>query len=170
MPGGGVDGLPYRDCVGVAVVNRDGKVFVGQRRDNSADAWQMPQGGIDEGESPQLAALRELEEETGISSDLVVLSAEIDDWVHYDLPEELVPTLWGGKYRGQRQKWLLLEFRGEDHHVNIETKEPEFSTWKWADPEDLVDMIVPFKREVYATVLETFGERIEQIAKTGESR
>ncbi len=161
------EGLPYRPCVGVAVVNRRGQIFVGQRRDNSAEAWQMPQGGIDEGESPQIAALRELEEETGITPDLVMISAEIDDWMTYDLPEDLVPMLWGGKYRGQRQKWLLLEFKGEDHQVNIDTEEPEFSAWKWAAPEDLAELIVPFKREVYAKVLETFRERIAEIAKTG---
>lgn len=148
--------LPYRPCVGVMVVNGIGHVFVGQRSDRYQEAWQMPQGGVDRGEDPRDAALRELREETGITSDLVEVVAETDDWLTYDLPPEIVPQIWGGKYRGQEQKWFLLRFTGTDDQVNIATEHPEFSTWRWQDPATLVDRIVPFKREVYARVLDVF--------------
>ena len=150
--------LPYRRNVGVMVLNADGDVWVGQRLDRRAsqDAWQMPQGGIDKGEKARTAALRELEEETGISSDLVEVVAESDGYIPYDLPHDLVPKLWKGKYRGQEQKWFLLRFLGDDSHVNINTEHPEFSEWKWLPAADLVANIVPFKRDVYARVLKAF--------------
>ncbi|MEL6619548.1 MAG: RNA pyrophosphohydrolase [Pseudomonadota bacterium] len=154
--------LPYRRNVGVMVVNADGHVWVGQRLDHRVDqaAWQMPQGGIDKGEDARAAALRELEEETGISPDLVDLLAETEDWLPYDLPHDLVPKLWKGRYRGQEQKWFLLRFRGSDAQVNIETEEPEFSAWKWLPPGELSKTIVPFKRPVYEQVLDAFGPHL----------
>ena len=152
--------LPYRPCAGVMLVNRDGKVFVGQRIDNPGEAWQMPQGGIDDGEDPQSAALRELEEETGVSQDLVTVIGTTPEELHYDLPEELVGKLWNGKWRGQRQMWYLLRFEGQDSDINITTKHPEFSEWKWLDPDQLPDVIVPFKRKLYRDVLAQFRELI----------
>lgn len=153
-----IEQLPYRPCVGVMLVNADGHVFVGQRLDNDRAAWQMPQGGIDPGETPRTAAFRELWEETGVIADLVTVEAETDDWVPYELPHDLVPRLWKGRFRGQEQKWFLLRFNGTDADVNIATEHPEFSHWKWLPPEELVANIVPFKREVYAHVLDQFGD------------
>lgn len=149
--------LPYRPCVGVMLMNADGQVFVGQRRDRDQDAWQMPQGGIDPGEAPQEAALRELWEETGVTSDLVTLEGETPDWVRYDLPHDLVPRIWKGRYRGQEQKWFRFRFHGTDADINIATEHPEFSEWKWTAPDTLVRDIVPFKRAVYEQVLAAFG-------------
>lgn len=150
--------LPYRANVGVMLINAEGAVFVGQRRDRFKDAWQMPQGGIDAGEDPRAAALRELEEETGVSPDLVEIIAESDGWLPYDLPHDVVPKFWGGKYRGQQQKWYLMRYLGTDDQVNIETDHPEFSAWCWQPAGSLVEKIVPFKREVYARVVEEFRE------------
>ncbi|PVA06257.1 RNA pyrophosphohydrolase [Thalassorhabdomicrobium marinisediminis] len=152
--------LPYRRCVGVMVVNAEGKVFVGQRVDRDTDAWQMPQGGIDAGEDLRTAALRELAEETGITSDLVEIEAETGDWLPYDLPHRIVPNIWKGRYRGQEQKWVLLRFKGEDAQIDIEQPDQEFSRWKWMAPEDLLAHIVPFKRDVYAKVLDAFRDRL----------
>ena len=150
--------LPYRRNVGLMVLNTEGAVFVGQRLDNNTAAWQMPQGGIDKGEDPEAAALRELEEETGISADLVTVLAQSAGYVPYDLPHDLVPKLWKGRYRGQEQKWFLMRFHGSDDQVNIQTAHPEFSHWQWLKPADLVDNIVPFKRDVYVKVIEEFKE------------
>jgi len=151
-------GLPYRPCVGIMLVNAAGLVFVGKRIDNKeGDAWQMPQGGIDEGEELHPAALRELEEETGVAAGLVTIIAESREEHLYDLPEELLGKLWGGKYRGQRQKWLLLRFAGEDSDVRIDAYEhPEFNEWRWVEPDLLPDLIVPFKKRVYRQVVEEF--------------
>lgn len=149
--------LPYRRNVGLMVLNDEGHVWVGQRKDRYKDAWQMPQGGVDKGEDARAAALRELEEETGITAELVDVVAETDDWLPYELPHDLIPQLWKGRYRGQEQKWFLLRFSGTDAHINIETKEPEFSAWKWMAPAELPHAIVPFKREVYARVLAAFA-------------
>lgn len=148
--------LPYRRNVGVMVVNREGHVWVGQRKDRYRDAWQMPQGGIDKGEEARAAALRELEEETGITPDLVDVVTETDGWLPYELPHDLIPQLWKGRYRGQEQKWFLMRFRGTDCQVNIATDEPEFSAWRWMPPTELPDAIVPFKRDVYKRVLSAF--------------
>ena len=152
--------LPYRKCVGVMLVNPAGHVFVGQRIDTEIPAWQMPQGGIDKGEAPRDAALRELWEETGVTADLVTVETETADWLPYDLPHEIVPRIWKGKYRGQEQKWFLLRFHGRDDQVRIDTDHPEFSTWRWLPPADLVENIVPFKRAVYAQVLNAFADRL----------
>ena len=149
--------LPYRPCAGVMLANREGRVFVGQRLDSTFDAWQMPQGGIDKGETPREAALRELREETGVPAQLVEIVAETADWVRYDLPEDLVGKLWKGRYRGQKQKWVLMRFLGTDDQVNIATEHPEFSAWQWLPPDRLIEAIVPFKRHVYRTVLEEFS-------------
>ena len=150
--------LPYRPAAGVMLLNREGKVFVAQRLDSTLEAWQMPQGGLDEGEDAEAGALRELEEETGISRDKVEILARCPAELLYDLPDELVGKLWKGKWRGQRQTWFLARFLGTDADVNLETAEPEFRAWKWADPEDLPAMIVPFKRKLYEDVLAAFRE------------
>lgn len=149
--------LPYRPCVGVMLANTDGHVFVGQRIDNDTAAWQMPQGGVDPGEALRDAALRELWEETGVTADKVRIEAETSDWIPYELPHDLVPRIWKGRYRGQEQKWFLLRFLGRDSDVNIATAHPEFSDWRWLPIEELVENIVPFKRKVYTRVLAEFG-------------
>lgn len=149
--------LPYRRNVGVMLVNQSGGVFVGQRLDSDAAAWQMPQGGIDAGESPREAALRELEEETGVAAALVSVEAESAGWLAYDLPHDVVPRTWKGRYRGQEQKWFLLRFHGANEDVNIATEHPEFSEWRWLGRDEVLAQIVPFKREVYARVLEEFA-------------
>lgn len=152
--------LPYRRNVGVMLANAQGQVFVGQRIDNDQAAWQMPQGGIDAGETPQEAALRELLEETGVSPALVSVEAETTGWLSYDLPHDVVPNIWKGRFRGQEQKWFLLRFNGNDNDVNIATDHPEFSEWRWLAPEELIDNIVPFKRSVYEAVLAEFSEHL----------
>lgn len=152
--------LPYRACVGVVLVNSEGQVFTGQRLDSEVAAWQMPQGGIDPGETPQEAALRELWEETGVQAEKVTVETETEEWIPYDLPDHLLGKVWGGKYRGQEQKWVLMRFHGTDADVNIATEHPEFSEWRWMPPQDLVENIVPFKRAVYARVLELLGDRL----------
>ncbi|WP_326524491.1 RNA pyrophosphohydrolase [Sphingomonas sp.] len=157
--------LPYRPCAGVMIVNRDGRVFVGQRLDSTLEAWQMPQGGIDEGEDALAAAIREVGEETGIAPALLTLIAEAAEELRYDLPAELVGKLWKGKWRGQRQRWFLFAFTGEDSDVNIATAHPEFRAWKWADPAQLPAMIVPFKRDLYRAVLAAFDEPLRTRAE-----
>ncbi|MBL4767130.1 MAG: RNA pyrophosphohydrolase [Rhodobacteraceae bacterium] len=148
-----IHALPYRPCVGLMLINGVGDVFVGQRNDRNSDAWQMPQGGVDKGETPRDAALRELLEETGITSNLVTIIGETKGWLPYDLPHDIVPRIWKGRYRGQEQKWYLMRFSGTDAQVNIETEHPEFSRWRWQPVDQLVANIVPFKREVYARIL-----------------
>lgn len=152
--------LPYRPAAGIMLVNAEGKVFVGQRLDSTLEAWQMPQGGIDPGEDPETAAFRELEEETGIPRHLAEIVARAAEDLDYDLPPELVGKLWKGKYRGQRQAWFLMRFLGTDADVAIETAHPEFRAWKWAEPSELPDMIVPFKRALYENVLRAFTHLI----------
>lgn len=154
--------LGYRPCVGVMLVNADGQVFVGRRIDNKeGDWWQMPQGGVDKGEELRDAALRELGEEVGARPEHVSLIGEMAEPVRYDLPEELMGKLWGGKYRGQEQTWYLARFTGTDADIHLDAHDPpEFCDWKWADPETLPDLIVPFKKRVYRTVLEEFRELI----------
>jgi putative (di)nucleoside polyphosphate hydrolase len=146
--------LPYRPCVGIMLFNRDGKVFVGKRIDQTVEGWQMPQGGIDKGEAPRQAALRELLEEVG--TDKAEIIAEMDDWVTYDLPEHLVGVAFKGKYRGQRQKWFALRFTGQDGDIDLTAHEPEFSAFQWVSLEALPDLIVPFKRDIYKAVIAAF--------------
>ncbi len=148
--------LPYRPCVGVMLVNDQGLIFAGQRIDSTSPAWQMPQGGIDDGEKPRRAALRELAEETGITPDLISFVAKTEGWVTYDLPPDLLGKVWGGKYRGQRQKWFLYRYLGRDDQVSITTAHPEFSTWRWIESDAMIASIVPFKRGVYETVVAAF--------------
>lgn len=148
--------LPYRACAGVMLINGDGKVFVGQRIDSTLDAWQMPQGGIDDGEDAQAAALRELQEEAGVDPAKVTVLAEIAAELTYDLPPELVGKVWKGRYRGQRQRWFLCRLDADDSVIDIATDHPEFSRWQWVDPEQLPDLIVPFKRDLYRRVLKEF--------------
>ena len=152
--------LPYRPCVGVMLLNPAKRVFAGQRIDNPAPAWQMPQGGIDEGESPRAAALRELGEETGIPAAAVEIVAEAPDWINYDLPHDLVPRIWKGRFRGQSQRWFLMRFLGDDGIIDIATETPEFRNWAWVPPESLVERIVPFKRDTYRAVLAAFGPEL----------
>ena len=148
--------LPYRSNVGIMMVNEKGYVFVGQRLDNNQNAWQMPQGGIDAGEDPETAAYRELLEETGVKKQDVRFVASSSQWLSYDLPEDLIPIIWNGKFRGQKQKWFLFKFLGEDRDINIATEHPEFSKWKWISKENLLKEIVPFKKSVYENVLKEF--------------
>ena len=146
-------GLPYRPGVGVLLFNADGHVFVGQRLDSKLEAWQMPQGGIDDGEDPLAAALRELEEETGVPPHLVEVIAETPDWHFYDLPPEMVGTIWKGRYAGQRQKWFAMRFLGTDADVAIDQPHPEFKAWRWTHVDTLVDLAVPFKRDLYSDII-----------------
>jgi len=148
--------LPYRPCVGIMLANTRGHIFVGQRNDRDTDAWQMPQGGVDPGEKTLDAAYRELWEETGVPAKLVTLEAEALELIRYQLPAEIVPKIWKGRYQGQEQKWFLFRFHGSDLDINIDTEHPEFTEWKWMPKEDLVASIVPFKREVYEQVLAAF--------------
>ncbi|MBY8829717.1 RNA pyrophosphohydrolase [Hephaestia mangrovi] len=153
--------LPYRPAAGIMLLNGHGQVFVGQRMDSTLEAWQMPQGGIDQGEDALTAALRELGEETGIAADKVELIATAEEELLYDLPQELIGKLWKGRYRGQRQTWFLFRFIGDDESdVNIATEHQEFRAWRWADPADLPTMIVPFKRRLYEEVLAAFSAHL----------
>ena len=145
---------PYRPCVGLMVFNNVGEVFSGQRLDNPNDAWQLPQGGIDDGENPIEAAFRELEEETSIKSATFV--AEYPEWIKYDVPTNLANNLWEGKYRGQTQKWILLHFEGLDDEINVQTKYPEFKTWLWMSPYELSSKAIYFKKDVYQKINQIF--------------
>ena len=151
----------YRPCVGAMMVNASGGAFVGKRIDNrEGDWWQMPQGGVDDGEDLRRALLRELGEETGVRESHVEIVADLGQELLYDLPDELKGKLWGGKFIGQRQSWYLVRFTGSDSDIDIQAHEhPEFCEWKWVDPELLPDLIVPFKRTVYRTIVETFRGR-----------
>ena len=150
---------PYRPCVGIFLLNNDGLVFAGRRIDSRAEAWQMPQGGIDAGESPLQACMREMREEIGTNT--AELISQHDDWLYYDIPLPLADRLWQGRYKGQKQKWMALRFTGDDSEINIATEEPEFCEWKWLSPHDLVDLAVPFKRDVYQNVLAAFTPHLK---------
>lgn len=144
--------LPYRPCAGIVLLNSHDQIFVGERLDRPG-AWQMPQGGIDEGETPEHAALRELEEEIGVSPADTELLGRTQDWVLYDLPDHLKGKMWGGKFGGQKQIWFKLRLTTDDSAINIETAHPEFGRWKWSDVATVVEEIVDFKRDVYRRVI-----------------
>ena len=148
----------YRRGVGVMLLNREGKVFVGARIDNTDEAWQMPQGGIDEDEEPWATALREVEEETGIPPHLVERIAECPERLKYRLPDELIGVIWKEPWVGQDQDWYLARFLGRDSDVNIATKHPEFREWKWIEPAQLPELIVPFKRDLYRRLIAEFAD------------
>lgn len=152
--------LPYRPCAGAMIVDREGRVFVGQRIDTVLEAWQMPQGGIDPGEDPRAAAIREVGEETGIAPDKIELVAEAPGEFLYDLPPELIGKVWKGRWRGQRQRWFLFRFLGTDADIDIATPEPEFRAWRWIAPAELPALIVPFKAQLYRDVLAAFAAHL----------
>jgi putative (di)nucleoside polyphosphate hydrolase len=160
--------LPYRRGVGIMLVNPSGLVFVAKRIDMPSDAWQMPQGGIDADETPQQAAKREMLEEIG--TDRADFIAESAGWYTYDLPPELIGVIWGGRYRGQEQKWFVARFTGRDTDVNIATEHPEFLDWKWAEPARLPDLIVPFKRDLYRAIVDEFTPIIAKFGTNTQSR
>jgi putative (di)nucleoside polyphosphate hydrolase len=160
--------LPYRPCVGIMLLNGRGQAFVARRIDMPSEAWQMPQGGIDEGETPRQAVMRELREEVG--TDKAEIIAESDHWLNYELPPELIGKLWGGRYRGQTQKWFALRFTGTDDDVNIATEIPEFLDWKWADLDRLSSLIVPFKRKLYEQIVAEFAPVARRLKIDSEFR
>ena len=145
---------PYRPCVGIMLINDHGLVFIAQRIDQVVEAWQMPQGGVEQDETPRQAALRELEEEIGTNRAEII--AETEDWIPYDLPAELADKVWRGRFRGQTQKWFAMRFLGTDGDINLATAEPEFDAWKWTPMATLVDVAVDFKRDNYAQVVAAF--------------
>ena len=138
----------YRNGVGMVILNQNKKIFIGQRFDKDESAWQMPQGGIDKNENPHDACIRELNEETGIYKNFKIIY-KTKNWYSYDLPKNLQKKLWRGKYKGQIQQWFLIDFFGEDNEINIKTKHPEFKKWKWASKDELMSLIVPFKKNLY---------------------
>lgn len=148
--------LPYRPNVGIMLINPQGLIFAAQRLDSAVPAWQMPQGGVDEGEDPRHAALRELGEEIGVPPALVQVVDETPGWLTYDLPHDIVPKIWKGRFRGQRQKWFLLRYLGQDAQIDIEREHPEFSEWRWIDAASMIEAIVPFKRDIYRQVVAAF--------------
>ena len=149
----------YRPCVGIVLIKNE-LIFVGQRLDYKSNAWQMPQGGIEDNESPKKAAVRELKEETGIKKKHVKINLESKNWINYDLPKELIPKLWNGRFVGQSQKWYAMEFLGSDSDIDINTKNPEFSKWQWMTKNKLLDSIVPFKKRVYENILSQFSAQL----------
>jgi len=149
----------YRPCVGIVLFKAGSGIWSGKRIGHFNHAWQMPQGGIDENENPRTAALRELQEETSVTSAKII--DQTSDWIYYDLPKDVVPNFWGGKYLGQRQIWFLMEFTGNESEINIETTEPEFSNWAWENPQFLLDNGIEFKREVYEKVFNKWQNFIE---------
>ena len=150
--------LDYRPCVGLMIINDKNNIFTGQRLGYTSTAWQMPQGGIEKGETPLTAAYRELWEETSIKKEKVEFITVSREWLAYDLPIDLIPKLWNGLYKGQKQKWFLMKFLGADTDININTFTPEFSAWRWSSKEQLVKYIVPFKKYIYEQVIEEFKE------------
>lgn len=153
--------LPYRRGVGMFVINQEKKVFIGKRIDSKNNSWQMPQGGIDGEETIVEAVLREIKEESGITSVEVV--AETMHWYYYDLPASLVPRFWHGQFRGQKQKWVLLRFIGLDDEINLQNEHPEFYKWRWAEIHELPKLVIPFKRKLYQSVIEEFEPIIAKL-------
>ena len=146
--------LPFRPGVGMMIIDNANRIFVGKRVDTRIEAWQMPQGGIDIGETPSRAAMREMKEEIGCNDGYIM--AETKNWYSYDLPKFLIPKLWNGNYRGQKQKWFLIKFTGKEEDINISAHSPEFSEWRWTTIQELPEIIVPFKRKLYLAVAEEF--------------
>lgn len=158
----------YRPGVGIALFNAEGKVLVAERLDNP-DSWQMPQGGIDKGEEPEVAVFREMKEEIG--TDNARIMGAMKDWITYDIPERTAKKLWGGKYKGQKQKWLALEYLGKDSDIDLEAdKHPEFSRWKWVPVEDLLDYVVPFKRDAYKKVIAEFKPYADELKSRNQKK
>ena len=155
------DNRPFRPCVGIFLINPEGKIFVGARNDLSGNHWQMPQGGIDDGETPEIAAIREMKEEIGTAKAEIILAHE--HWIYYRLPPELSKIAWDGRFQGQKQKWFALRFLGSDADIDIETDHPEFHAWKWAKLEQLPDMAVDFKRSAYEEVRSAFRDVVERV-------
>lgn len=155
--------LPYRLGVGMMIINSRGQIFVGKRVDTKLQAWQMPQGGIDVGETPSKAAMREMEEEIGSKAGHII--AESKNWYSYDIPKFMIPKLWDGNYKGQKQKWFLINFIGADDEINLATDHPEFEEWRWVDIDELPNIIIPFKKKLYKAVIEEF----EPLLKKGLS-
>jgi len=153
--------LPYRPCVGIVLANTDGLVFAGQRIDTQGDAWQMPQGGIEEGEDPEAAALRELEEETEIRE--VRLLSETDGWLRYDLPPDVRDNVWNGRFVGQAQKWFAMLFNGDDSDIRLDGKHAEFRIWKWMDADALLNLVVDFKQPLYQAIFAEFATVITEL-------
>ena len=151
--------LPMRTGVGIIVLNNNNQVFVGKRKDNPGDKWQMPQGGVDKGEDFITAMRRELIEETSIKN--IKILKEIQNIYQYELPKDLVGIIWKGKFRGQRQKWFITKFLGKDDEINLDTQHPEFVDWKWIDPKDLPEVIVDFKKELYLNLLKEINQVID---------
>ena len=151
--------LPMRTGVGIIVLNNNNQVFVGKRKDNPGDKWQMPQGGVDKGEDFITAMRRELIEETSIKN--IKILKEIQNMYQYELPDNLVGVIWKGKFRGQRQKWFITKFLGKDDEINLDTQHPEFIDWKWIDPQDLPEVIVDFKKELYLNLLKEIKKGID---------
>ena len=151
--------LPLRTGVGIIVLNNNNQVFVGKRKDNPGDKWQMPQGGVDKGEDFITAMRRELIEETSIKN--IKILKEIQNMYQYELPNNLVGIIWKGKFRGQRQKWFITKFLGKDDEINLDTQHPEFIDWKWIDPKDLPEVIVDFKKELYLNLLKEINQVID---------
>ncbi len=160
--------LPYRSGVGIMLLNPQGLVFTAKRIDTPADAWQMPQGGIDEGETPRQAAFREMKEEIG--TDQAEILKESADWLRYDLPADLLGKVWKGRYRGQQQKWFALRFTGRDCDIDIRTEHPEFDDWRWTRIDQLLDVIVPFKRDLYRAVVTEFTPIARDLAIASAQR
>ena len=150
--------LPLRSGVGIVLLNKKNKIFVAKRIDNPKNYWQMPQGGLDTNEDYLSAALRELEEETSIKS--VELLKEIDEFITYELPKDLLGIIWKGKYKGQKQKWFVMRFTGQDQEINLKTKKPEFLEWKWVNPDKITDTVVDFKLNVYRKIQEKLKDII----------
>ena len=155
------ENLPYRKNVGLMIINTQKKIFMGQRI--KGGAWQMPQGGIDDKETPEKAAIRELYEETGITKEKINKISTSKLWKTYEFPKELIPKLWNGRYRGQIQKWFLFQYTGKDSDINISSTEQEFSNWRWTNENDLLKLIVPFKKAVYIDVISEFRDKIEAL-------
>jgi putative (di)nucleoside polyphosphate hydrolase len=155
--------LPYRPGVGMMILDQHNMIFVGKRIDTKIAAWQMPQGGIDVGETPSSAALREMAEEIGSDNGYII--AESKCWYSYDLPKFLIPKLWNGSFRGQKQKWFLIRFMGNNNDININTSNPEFNEWRWVSLEELPFVIIPFKRKLYKAVINEFKSIIDGLDK-----